>query len=117
MKGERMRTPEPEPDLGPSKESIENGAEPADALYIDRGWLPDPPEPADPLDTAYGAAQARRQLAEALAAEPAPVITNPDPEATVDGVGCSERQLDAYLEWAGSQPLAEPEPDPELEAG
>jgi hypothetical protein len=49
--------------------------------------------------------------------EAIPVITNPDPEAVVDGAGCSQRQLDAYLEWAGSQPLAEPESDPELEIG
>jgi hypothetical protein len=64
-----MSTLEPRPyDLGPTVEAVENGAEPADALYIDREWTPDQPEPEDVLDTAYGAAQARRQLAEALAA-------------------------------------------------
>jgi hypothetical protein len=79
-----VSTLEPEPDLGPTPEAVEKGAEPDDALYIDRGWVPDPPEAADELDTAYGAAQARRQLAEALAAyrelqaEPEP---EPDPEA------------------------------------
>jgi hypothetical protein len=65
--------PELEPDLGPTPESIAHGAEPDDALYIDREWAPDPPEVE--LDTAYGAAQARRQLAEALAA-----AREPDPE-------------------------------------
>jgi hypothetical protein len=67
--------PELEPDLGPTPESIAQGAEPDDALYIDREWAPDPPEVEDELDTAYGAAQARRQLAEALAA-----AREPDPE-------------------------------------
>jgi hypothetical protein len=68
-----------EPDLGLTAEAVEQGAEPDNALYIDRGWAPDPPEAADELDAAYGAAQARRQLAEALAAasEPEP---EPEPE-------------------------------------
>lgn len=44
-------------------------AEPDDALYIDPGFLPDPPEPEDALDTAIGAAEARRQLAATLAAD------------------------------------------------
>jgi hypothetical protein len=70
---------EPEPDLGPAAEEISGGFDPADALYIDPGWAPDPPEAADELDTAYGATQARSPLAEALAAarEPGPEI---DPE-------------------------------------
>jgi hypothetical protein len=38
------------PDLGPTPEAAERGGEPADALYIDRGWPPDAPEPPDPLD-------------------------------------------------------------------
>jgi regulator of protease activity HflC (stomatin/prohibitin superfamily) len=82
----------PEPDLGLTAEAIENGAEPDDALYIDRGWLPAPPEVADELDTAYGAAQARRQLAEALAAA---------------------REAEAEADAA----LDELEPDPEPEIG
>lgn len=39
-----------------------------------------------------------------------------DPEAIVDGLGCTERDLNAYLDWAESQPVAEPEVEPELEA-
>ena len=40
-----------------------------------------------------------------------------DPESTVDGLGCSERTLAGYLDWAERQPAAEPELDPGLEAG
>jgi hypothetical protein len=72
--------PELEPDLGPTLESIEQGAQPDDAPYIDHGFLPDGPEVEDVLDTAYGAAQARRQLAAALAAAREP---EPDPEAEI----------------------------------
>jgi hypothetical protein len=38
-----------------------------------------------------------------------------DPEAIVDGLGCTERNLNAYLDWAESQPVAEPEVEPEAE--
>jgi hypothetical protein len=76
-----MRTRQPEPDLGPSKESIENGAEPADALYIDRGFLPDPPEPEDVLDAGPVNAYLRGQLAEALAAARGP---EPEPEPELE---------------------------------
>ena len=68
---------EPEPDLGPTKEEIERGLPPADMLSPHaESEIPEPPAWADELDTAYGAAQARRQLAEALAAarEPEPEI-------------------------------------------
>ena len=43
--------------------------------------------------------------------EPVPVMTDPDPERAVDGAGCSERQLDLYLDRAGGHPAAEPEPE------
>ena len=77
-----MSTPEPEPDLGPTAEDVENGAEPDNALYVDPGWAPDPPVAADELDMAYGADQARRQLAEVLAAAPEPEPeTEPELEA------------------------------------
>ena len=110
-----MSTLEPEPDLGLTAEAIENGAEPDDALYIDRGWVPDAPEVADELDTAYGATQARRHLAEALATarEPRPdpePEAESDPEAVVDGPGCSVRDLEAY-EAAMDAALGEPEPE------
>lgn len=72
-----MSSLEPGPDLGLTAEDVENGAEPDDALFIDRGWVPDPPEVADELDAAYGAAQARRQLAVALTAARGP---EPEPE-------------------------------------
>ncbi len=71
-----MSALEPEPDLGPAAETLENGAEPDDALYIDRGWVPDPPEVADELDTAHGAAA----LAEAREPEPAGPASLPVPE-------------------------------------
>lgn len=114
-----MSTLEPEPDLGLTAEAVENGAEPDDALYVDRGLVPDAPEVADELDTAYGAAQARGQLAEALAAhrELQPDRgPEPDPEAVVDGRGCSVRDLEAY-EAAMDAALDELEPDPEPETG
>ena len=37
------------------------------------------------------------------------------PEDTVDGLGCSERQLNASLDRAWSQPAAEPDPEAEIE--
>jgi hypothetical protein len=42
------------------------------------------------------------------------VLGDADPEATVDGPGCSERQLNAYLDRTGSQPAAEPDPEAEI---
>jgi hypothetical protein len=109
-----MSTLEPRPyDFGLAAEAVENGAEPDNALYIDPGWAPDPPEVGDELDTAYGAAQARRQLAEALAADREPEAdpepeAGSDPEAVVDGPGCSVRDLDAY-EAAMDAALEDPE--------
>ena len=32
----------------------------------------------------------------------------PDPNGIVDGAGVTQSQLDAYLDWAGRQPEAEP---------
>lgn len=46
------RAREPEPDLGPTRESIERGAEPQDAHYIQHEFAADPPEAADVLDQA-----------------------------------------------------------------
>ena len=37
------------------------------------------------------------------------------PEDTVDGLGCSERQLNASLDRSGSQPAADPDPEAEIE--
>ncbi len=45
----------------------------------------------------YTEADAARARAEATA-------DGPDPESTVDGAGCAQRDLDAYLDWAGNQP-------------
>ncbi len=45
----------------------------------------------------YTEADAARARAEATA-------DGPDPELTVDGAGCAQRDLDAYLDWAGNQP-------------
>jgi len=56
----------PEPDLGPTLESIEQGAEPDDALNPHAtSDILEAPAPKDDLDVAYGAAEARRALAEA----------------------------------------------------
>jgi hypothetical protein len=60
--------PELEPDLGPSPESIEQGAEPDDALNPHAtSDILDAPAPEDDLDVAYGAAEGRQALAEAEA--------------------------------------------------
>jgi hypothetical protein len=67
--------PELEPDLGPTKESIERGFEPDDAIGRDgltaaeRAAEPiiEPPAWDDELDTAYGAAEAQRAFADAFA--------------------------------------------------
>jgi hypothetical protein len=37
------------------------------------------------------------------------------PEDTVDGPGCSERQLNASLDRSGSQPAADTDPEAEIE--
>jgi hypothetical protein len=60
--------PELEPDLGPTREEIAQGAEPDDALnpHADREII-EPPAWQDELDMAYGAAEARAALAGALA--------------------------------------------------
>jgi hypothetical protein len=42
------------------------------------------------------------------------MISEPDPNAIVDGLGCTERDLDAYLDWAAAQEL---DAEPEAEAG
>jgi hypothetical protein len=58
--------PELEPDLGPTLESIEQGAEPDDALNPHAtSDILEAPAPEDDLDVAYGAAEARQALAEA----------------------------------------------------
>ena len=56
--------------------------------------------------------------AEAAASEFAAEVRDfePDPEATVDGAGCTVRDLDAY-EYAMDAALAPPELEPEAEAG
>jgi hypothetical protein len=56
------RQAEAEPGLGPTREDLDRGAEPADVLYVDPGWPPDAPEPADVLDMTTGAAEARRAV-------------------------------------------------------
>ena len=77
-----MSTLEPEPDLGPTKEELERGGPPADMLSPHaEAEIPEPPAWADELDTAYGAAQARQQLAEALAAYRE---LQPEPEAEAE---------------------------------
>lgn len=60
--------PELEPDLGPAKEELENGAEPDDALSLHAGAeIANAPEPEDEVDIAPGADGARATLARAFA--------------------------------------------------
>ncbi len=54
-----------EPILPPTRESLEQGAEPADALSPhSTSEIAEAPAPEDELDVAYGAAEARAALAE-----------------------------------------------------
>lgn len=61
-----MPTPPTQAELGPTREDIEQGAEPDNALnpHADSD-IPEPPEVEDPLDVAYGAAEARAREPEA----------------------------------------------------
>ena len=97
--------PELEPDLGPTPESIAQGAEPDDALYIDRGWLPDAPEPPDPLDAGYAAIQAwRAEQALGAPREPQPGMEPSDlgqSEPTPYELWISD---DPEVTWADIQP-------------
>jgi hypothetical protein len=82
-----------EPDLGPTREQLEQGFEPHDAIGRDGRTVAEraadpiiePPEWEDELDTAYGAADARQQLFAALKAD----------EARRDGVPEPGREAEA----------------------
>ena len=78
----------------------------ADARYT--AWKAANPEAAAEHEAAFEAAS---RAACPLLWGQAPEA---DPEATVDGPGCPERQPNAYLDQSGSQPAAEPDPEAEI---
>jgi hypothetical protein len=67
------RTSQPEPDLGPTREELEGGFEPDDALGVREAAaapIIEPPEWQDELDIAPGAAEWRAALSRHFAAYP-----------------------------------------------
>ena len=78
----------------------------ADARYA--AWKAENPQAAAEHEAAFDAAS---RAAYPLLYGQAPEA---GPEATAGGPGWPEPQLNAYPDWAGSQPAAEPDPEAEI---